>query len=179
MNETANIFKPTPTEIVLGEEKYTLVYDLNAFCEMEKSYESVDSVLQMLLGNAAAVNTAKITYCDAPCLAEDIKIDGNPLTAYLDKIANVKQAKNADTLNLLWLGCLHDHTEYDADGNVVKYTISKSHLGTLITFRNLRDVNAKIMTALLRDLVPAVDEAQGKNVEQVKEPILKVQGTQA
>lgn len=163
-------FKPQPVIIKLGEpgkeEEYELVFDLNAFCEMETMYESVDSVIQMLMG-APAPDLNKVTYNGAKVLAEDIMVDGKPLADYINQLANRSKAKYKDTLNLLWLGVLHNHTVYDEDGEVKKYTITKTKLGSMVTLANIREVNAKIMTAILRDLLPAlVRSNQAKNEEQ-------------
>ena len=67
------VFKPKPVELELNGEKYTLVYDLNAFCEMETMYDSVDTVINMLMGTPAP-DISKVTYCDAPCQSSDIKM---------------------------------------------------------------------------------------------------------
>lgn len=162
-------FKPQPVLLKLGkpgeEQDYELLYDLNAFCEMETMYESVDSVIQMLMG-APAPDLDKVTYNGAKVLAQDIMVDGRPLADYISQLANRSKAKYKDTLNLLWLGVLHDHTIYDQDGEVAKYTITKAKLGSMVTLTNLRDVNAKIMTAILRDLLPALVKGnQAKNKE--------------
>lgn len=164
-------FKPQPVMVTLGkpgeEQDYELLFDLNAFCEMETMYESVDSVIQMLMG-APAPDLDKVKYNGAKVLAQDITIDGKPLSDYINQLANRSKAKYKDTLNLLWLGVLHDHTVYDEDGEVKKYTITKAKLGSMVTLTNLREVNAKIMTAILRDLLPALvkNSQQTKNAEQ-------------
>lgn len=157
-DNSANIFKSKPVELVLAGETYTLVYNLNAFCEMETMYESVDAVIQMLMGTPAP-DLNKVTYCDAPCMATDIKIDGRPLTEYMQRLSNTPKAKYKDTLNLLWLGVLHDHTKFNADGEVEGYTISKAKLGQYVTLTNIREVNQKIVSAILRDLLPALVNA--------------------
>lgn len=164
-------FKPQPVTITLGkddkEETFELVFDLNAFCEMETMYESVDSVIQMLMG-APAPDLEKVKYNGAKVLAQDITVDGKPLSEYIGQLASRSKAKYKDTLNLLWLGVLHNHTVYDEDGEVKKYTITKAKLGSLVTLTNIREVNAKIMTAILRDLLPALVKSnqQTKNAEQ-------------
>ena len=38
---------------------------------------------------------------------------------------------------------------------LIGYSISKAKLGAGVTFKNLREVNGKILTAILRDLVPS------------------------
>lgn len=152
------VFKPKPVELELNGEKYTLVYDLNAFCEMETMYDSVDTVINMLMGTPAP-DISKVTYCDAPCQSSDIKIDGKPLTEYIQRLSDTPKAKYKDTLNLLWLGVLHDHTKFTEDGEVAGYTVSKAKLGQGVTLTNLREVNQKIITAVLRDLLPALVNA--------------------
>lgn len=160
-------FKPRPVILELGGEEYELLYDLNAFCEMETMYDSVDSVIQMLMGSPAP-DLDKVTYNDAPVNADEIMVDGKPLADYIAQLHNRTKAKYKDTLNLLWLGVLHNHTIYDEDGEVAKYTVTKAKLGHCVTLTNLREVNAKIMTAILRDLLPAL-VAAGKNAEAQEE----------
>lgn len=156
-------FKPQPVVVELDGKEYTLLYDLNAFCTMETMYPSVDHVIQMLMG-APSPDLSKVTYNDAPVSASEIMVDGTPLADYIVRLDTRTQAKYKDTLNLLWLGVLHDHTEYDADGEVAKYTITRAQLGKKVTLVNLREVNQKIMTAILRDLLPALVAAR-KNEE--------------
>ena len=54
---------------------------------------------------------------------------------------------------------LHDHTKFTEDGEVAGYTVSKAKLGQGVTLTNLREVNQKIITAVLRDLLPALVNA--------------------
>ena len=68
--------------------------------------------------------------------------------------------KHTDTLNLLWAGCLHDAAIYNSFGEITGYTVSKARLGAEVTFRNLREVNGKIITAILRDLLPQDEKTQ-------------------
>lgn len=157
-NENAAIFKPDDVVIELAEDyKVRLVYDLNAFCELEKIYDSVDSVIQMVLGTQENVDPEKlltqVRIGDMPVDGKTITIAGTPLLDYLKKV-HTKQAKHGDTLNLLWAGCLHDAAQYDQHDEITGYNISKSKLGSYVTFRNLREINAKIIVALLRDLIP-------------------------
>ena len=168
---SAGLFKNKPVTVNLDGVEYNLVYDLNAYCEMETIYPSVDYVIQMLLGTPAT-DTTKVTYMDGPIKAEDVKIDGQPLTAFLATRSETPKAKYKDTLNLLWLGLLHDHTEFDEDGEVVRYNISKGMLGKSVTLQNMREVNQAIMTALLRDLLPALvgsRQDESKNAEEQEE----------
>lgn len=166
MNEAVNNFKPITISVVLGENEYVLKYDLNAFCEMERIYDSVDDVLKMLLGTDDVPDLDAVTYCDAPVLASDIAIAGVPLSEYIQKFnRGVRAPKHEDTRNLLWLGVLHDHSVFDEHGEIVGYTIGKAELGKHITLSNMREVNAKIVTVLLRDLIPA-QTGNSKNVEE-------------
>lgn len=176
MNNKILNFKPQAISVDLGDTTYNLCYDLNAFCEMEKIYDSVDEVLQMLLGGGDDIpDLTRVTYCEAPCLAADIAIAGVPLAVYIEKNSKkIREAKHEDTRNLLWLGCLHDHTEFDAEGNVVRYTIGKGELAKHITLRNMRDINTKIVTAILQDLIPATNGAD-PNVETAEAPEVPVQ----
>lgn len=159
MNENAAIFKPDDITLQLSDDlTVRLVYDLNSFCELEKIYDSVDAVIQMILGTQEAVDVDKLktqVKCgDMFVDADTVTIAGTPLTEYLKKV-HVKQAKHEDTLNLLWAGCLHDAAQYNEHDELIGYNISKRRLGSYVTFKNLREVNAKIITALLRDLIPA------------------------
>lgn len=169
MNEKALVLKPDLIKVVLEGEEYAIKYDLNAFCEMEKLYDSVDDVLQMLLGTGVAPDMSAVEYNGCRCLADDVTIAGVPLSTYITKINGPKTAKHKDTLNLLWLGCLHDHVVYDDDGNVDHYTITKAQLGSKVTFLNLKEVNAKLVTSILRDLLPAVAAAEAEKNSQPAE----------
>lgn len=173
MNEDASVFKPDDVTVTIAGKEYRLIYDLNAFCEMEKIYDSVDSVLQMLLGVSTNTDLTKVTFKGAPVNAEDITVADLPLTAYIGKINKTKEAKHTDTLNLLWLGCLHDYTLYDEHEEIKGYSISKAKLGAGVTFKNLREVNGKILTAILRDLVPS-DSVKNAEAPEAAEAQLKL-----
>lgn len=170
-NENAAVFKPDDVVIEFEDgSKYRLIYDLNAFCELEKIYDSVDAVIQMVLGTQENVDPEKlltqVKIGDMPVDGKTITIAGTPLLDYVKKV-HTKQAKHSDTLNLLWAGCLHDAAQYNQFDEITGYTVSKSKLGSYVTFKNLREINAKIIVALLRDLIPP------KNVEEeseVKQP---------
>lgn len=172
MSETASIFKPNDIIVELDEVKYRLYYDLNSFCEMEKVYESVDNVLQMLLGSNGPPKPTNVTYCGAAVNAEEILIDEVPLTTFLAKVNMGKIAKNSDTINLLWMGCMHDHCVYDEYGEIKGYSITKAKLAAGVTFKNLREVNAKILVAILQDLLPNTDESKNEPApEEAKETV--------
>lgn len=169
MNEKTLALKPDLVTVILDGEEYAIKYDLNAFCEMEKLYDSVDDVIQMLLGTGAVPDMNAVEYNGVRCIADDVTISGIPLSTYISKVSGPKAAKHKDTLNLLWLGCLHNHVVYDADGNVDHYTIAKAQLGSKVNFLNLKDVNAKIVTSILRDLLPAVAAAEAEKNSQPAE----------
>lgn len=175
MNEQAKLMRPDAITIDLGDTTYTLKYDLNAFCEMEKMYDSVDSVLQMLLGVSDIPDMAQVRYKADLVNSDEVTIAGVPLTSYIAKINNRKEAKHIDTRNLLWTGVIHKYAVYDDDGEISGYTISKAQLGSQVTFQNLREVNAKIVTAILRDLLPP---AETKN-EEAPERLTLVNKTEA
>lgn len=163
MNANATLFKPTDVLVTLAEKEYRIVFDLNAFCEIEKMYESVDSVLQMLLGVNELPDMEAITYKGEKAIAEDILIAGIPLASYVAKVNNKKEAKHSDTLNLLWVGLLHDSAVYNEHDEIISYSLSKSKVGSMVTFKNLRLINMQIITAILRDLIPP--NAETKNEE--------------
>lgn len=169
-NEKVLAFRAEPVTVEIEGTVYELKFDLNAFCELEKMYDSVDDVLQMILGTSNAPDLQSITYCGAPALASDIAIAGVPLETYLDKLNSVKQARHTDTRNLLWAGAIHAYAEYDEQGEIKGYTLSKAKIAKGVTFQNLRTINAKIVTAILRDLLPVND--QEKNAEAPEEPKL-------
>lgn len=167
MNESVKAFKPDDVTVCLGEREYRLLYDLNSFAELEKIYDSVDSILQMLLGASVNPDLSNITYFDKPVNAADIKIADVALPEYVGKLTSVKEAKHTDTLNLLWAGCLHDCAIYNSFGEITGYTVTKARLGAEVTLKNMREVNAKILTALLRDLLP------GEEVKNVEAPVME------
>lgn len=170
-NELASLFKPDDIKVKLNDEEYRLVYDLNALCELEKQYPSVDHVLQMLLGTPETGNLGKVTYQGDTLDPEEVFIGDNTLAEYIMKNETADKAKHSDTLNLLHAGLLHDHTTFNEDGEVTGYTISKAKVGSMVTFKNLREVNAQIVMAILRDLLPPQDE-ESKNEEAPATPKL-------
>lgn len=159
-NPKAQLFKPERIMIKLGDTEYELRFDLSAFCELEKTYRSTDELLQMLLGTAMNPDINKVTYCDAPVLADDVKVDQVPLSAYIAKNTNTAKAGQQETLNLLWAGCLHNHQILNEQAEVTGYSITKAKLGSLVSLKNIAEVNAKIMEAILRDLIPDQEKTQ-------------------
>jgi hypothetical protein len=168
MSENASVFRPDAVTIKLGEETFTLKYDLNAFQEMEKIYESVDSVIQMVLGATPVPDLEKLMYDGKLVAARDITIGDITLEEYITKLTKAKESKYADTLNLLWIGCLHAYTEYDQFGEIVRYTLPKAKLGALVTFKNVREVNNAILKAFLSDLF-ASDKEKNADAPEVQE----------
>jgi len=157
MNESAAIFKPDDVVVTLEGQDYRLVYDLNSFCELEKIYDSIDSMLSQLLG-AKKPTLENLTYLAKPVNPEDIKVGEETLVDYVAKPTKSREIKYSDTLNLFWAGCLHDAAIFNGFNEITGYKISKAKLGSLITFSNMREINVKIVAAILRDLIP-------KNVE--------------
>lgn len=177
MNELTKLFKPDDITIKLGDETHRLVYDLNAFCQLETIYDNIDSVIQMLLGGTTAVDMSKVTYNGAPANPEEIEVGGVPLTTYIVKSSSKKEAKHSDTRNLLYAGLLHDHAVYDSNEEIVSYDISKSKVSSFVTFKNLREINTKIVTAILRDLLPPNESKNEEALEQ--EPLHLVETVKA
>ena len=163
MNEKVSEFKPDDITVELGDETFRLFFDLNCCCEREKVYDSVASVIQMLLGTEAVPNAELVTYNGAKVLPRDILIGDVSLDTYMKRIEGVRVAKHEDTRNLLWFACMHDHTIFNEFDEIIGYSITKQKLGRLVTLKNIREVNAKIVTAIIRDLLPA--KSDSKNVE--------------
>lgn len=163
MNKKASIFKPEIIKVNLGDKEYSLVYDMNAMIELEKLYDSIDDVIRLIMGNPVAeLGPMQVTYNEAIVKADDIAIDGKPLTAYLAEKNKQKASTAKDTLNLLWAGILHENAVWEND-EVVGYTVKKNELASNISFRNIKDVNAKLVVAILQDLIPQQDGNE-KNV---------------
>lgn len=162
---TALVFKPDDIKLTLGETEYRLVYDLNAFCELEKKYGSIDNILQLMLGTGQ--ETAPVIKVDG--IETDIKavtVDDTPLAVVLAKLTDQPTATLSDTAELLYAGVLHDAAVYNQHGEIVKYTVAKQKLCSEITLRNIREINMKIAAAILRDLVPAQETPEeAKNVD--------------
>lgn len=158
MNESAAVFKPDDVVVTLEGTEYRLVYDLNSFCELEKIYDSIDSLLSHLLG-AKKPTLENVTCRNESVNPEDIKIGDESLIDYVAKLTKTREIKYSDTLNLFWAGCLHDAAIFNGFNEITGYKISKAKLGSLITFSNMREINVKIVAAILRDLIPKNAEA--------------------
>lgn len=163
IENSSSIFKAEPITITLGDETYEIVYDLNALCELERYYSSVNVVLKKILGTSRKEH--KIFYKDDEVKPQEITVDGQPLSlvlANLDRNADEDAKTTAtDTLNILYCGILRGIAEYNEHDEIVGYKKSKASIGKCITLRNMGEVNLKIATAIIRDIVPT--EAEAKN----------------
>lgn len=167
----AGIFQPTDTVITIGDKQVRLVFDMLAFCELEKEYGSVDVVLNMLFGDVAERLEPVVTYNDAFVNIEEIKVDGKPLALLLaEHRKDSRKGKHSDTLNLVWAGMMHDNAIYNDMDEVTGYKIPKMAIARDITFKNYSKINVRIVEAILKDLAPSVGAGETKNVEpQVEE----------
>lgn len=159
----SGIFKPDEVSIELGGIKHRLVYDLNAFCEMDAIYGNVDTVLRMLFAANGEEIEHIVTYNDCPVSMNDILVSGVPLAEVIAKSEKpVGAATSKDTQNLVWIGILHDNAIYNADDEVTGYKISKREMSKHITLRNIREVNTAVARSLMNDLVP-MEDPEAKN----------------
>ena len=165
MENKALVFKSDNIKVTLGDKEYRLVFDLNAFCELESIYGSVDTVLQMILGDGKTPDTT-VKYDGVITDANKITIGDTPLSELLPKLTSAApRAKLKDSVNILYAALMHDCAKYDSNDEVCGYTITKARIGSYITPQELPEINAKLVMALMRDLVPAKAEAKGKNAE--------------
>lgn len=164
-NDKATLFRPDDVVITLQEQEYRLVYDLNAFIEIEKIYDSVDSVLQMLLG-ATDGELPVIMYEDKEIEPDNVFVGEITLSAFiLGNMPKKRATKHADTLNLLYIGLMHDYAIYNEHEEITGYSISKAKIGSMVTFSNLKEVTSKIVVAILKDLLPPREQEEVKNEE--------------
>lgn len=167
---SATVFKPENITVELGGEKYAIVFDMNAFCELEKIYSSIDAVIKKVLGNSRKEH--KVFYKNEEVNAADIAVDGKALLsilADLDSDADTK-ASTTDTLNILYCGLMHDLAEYNEHDEVVGYKKTKRQIASMINFKNLRDVNIKLALAFIQDLVPTASEAKNEMGAEAEAP---------
>lgn len=160
----ADIFQPSDTVIELGENKYRLVFDMLAFCELEKMYGSVDTVLKMLFGEVAATLDPVVTYNGAEVMPSEILVDGKPLNVILQEKATAsRKSVHSDTLNIIWAGMLHDNAIYNDMDEIAGYKVSKLSISREITLKNYARLNVKIIEAILKDLAPGFGAGDQKN----------------
>lgn len=160
---SATIFRPEQQQVTLDGKTYNVVFDLNAFCELEKIYGSVDVVFRKMLGNPF-VSNGTVRYKGELVQTDDITIGDRPLTGLLPKLLELESANMSDTLNILYAGLMHDIATYNSNDEITGYTLSKNKVGQLITLKNLKEINSAVTVALLRDMIPADDDGAAKNV---------------
>lgn len=166
---SATIFKPEPVTVTLGGDTYSLVFDMNAFCELEKIYRTVDTVIKKVLGKSRKEH--KVLFKGTAVSAEDVTVDNKPLTAILaDLDADTDAATTTDTLNILYCGLMRDLAVYNEHDELIGYKKSKREIGSLITFRNIRDVNVKLAMAFIQDLVPTAAETKNETGAEAEAP---------
>lgn len=156
---SATIFKPENITIELGGDTYSIVFDMNAFCELEKIYKTIDAVIKKVLGKSTQEH--KVFYKDELVEASAITVDGKPLVSIL-ATDDDSAATASDTLNILYCGLMHDLAIYNEHDEITGYKKSKREIASCITFKNIRDVNIKLAMAFIQDLVPTVAEAKNE-----------------
>lgn len=173
---TATYFLPSETKIELGENEYTLVFDMLALAELEKIYGSVDVVINMIFGGAAKEVEDTVTYNDAAVNADEIKVAGVPLTTILmERRGEKRVTKHTDTLEIVWAGMLRDNAIYDAADRITGYKVSKRTVASLISLKNYARINLKIVEAFLKDLAPGVGAGDSKNELEAETPATPIQ----
>lgn len=167
---SATVFKPEPITITLGDETYSIVFDMNAFCELEKTYRTIDTVIKKVLGKSRKEHT--VLYKGKAVDAAEITVDGKALFAVLaDLDTDADTATTAsDTLNILYCGIMRDLAIYNEHDEITGYRKTKKDIASLITFRNLREVNVKVAMAFIQDLVPTVAETKNETGAEAEAP---------
>lgn len=163
MSEVLQLFKPTDVIVEVAGKKEVIVFDMNAVLEMEKMYGSVDAVLKMLFSQASATYMVKVDGADVAI--DSVTVNDTPLLQHLQSADAVAKSTIKDTINLLWIGLLHNHTKRDEDGEIISCDISKSTLREQLPFKKLAEVNTKIVTALIRDLIAPDSETNEGDVK--------------
>ena len=156
------LFKPTDIVLDVNGKKEKIVFDMNAVLELEKLYGSIDTVFKMLFTQAADNHVVKVAGVDTDI--NTITVDGSPLVQHLRVEDASTKSTIKDTINLLWVGLLHNHAKRDEDGEIISCDITKGMLRENISFKKqLAEVNTQIVSALIRDLIaPDNEEAQGE-----------------
>ena len=159
---SSTIFKPEAITLELGGETYSLIFDMNAFCELEKIYRTINAVIKKVLGGSAKEH--KVFYKDELIEANTITVDGKPLVSVLnelDKEAN-ETATATDTINILYCGLMHDLAIYNEHDELIGYKKTKHEIASHITLSNLKEVNIKLVAAFVQDLVPNIAELKNE-----------------
>lgn len=161
VDNSASIFKPEHIEVELGGEKYPIIYDMNSFIELEKIYGNIDTVIKKVLGNSKKEHVVKDG--DAIIDAKDITVDDKPLDKLLSEIdAASSDSTITDTLNILYCGLMHDLAIYNEHDEIVGYKVSKQKIGSMINFKNIKDINVKLVIAFVQDLIPSKGESKNE-----------------
>ena len=161
VENSASIFKPQTVEVELGGEKYPIVYDMNAFIELEKIYGTIDAVIKKVLGKSRKEHEVKDG--DTVINAKDITVDGKSLDVILAELdASSEDATTTDTLNILYCGLMRDLAIYNEHDELVGYKVSKHRIASMINFKNIKDINVKIVIAFIQDLMPSAGETKNE-----------------
>ena len=163
IENSSSLFKHEPVTIELGGNTYEIVFDMNAFCELEKIYKSVGNVLKKVLGSGRKEH--KVFYKDALIEAADVAVDGQSLALLLTQLDRQNDEESTatvtDTLNILYCGIMRDIAIYNEHDEITGYKISKAASGRCIDLKKIAECNLKIATVMMRDLLPT--EAEAKN----------------
>lgn len=158
---SATVFKPEPVQVTFGDNTYNIMFDMNAFVELEKIYSTVGSVIKKVLGNSKKEHTVTIDGKKAD--PSTIMVDSAPLTQFLAKLdSEDSETTTSDTLNILYCGLMHDLAIYNEHDEIVGYKVSKQRIASYINFKNLKEINFKLVLAFIRDLVPSENEAKNE-----------------
>lgn len=158
---SASVFKPQPVEITLGGETYSIAYDMNAFIELEKIYKNIDTVIKKVLGKSKKEHVIKIE--DKEIKADTITVDDTPLSNILAKLdTEDSDTTTTDTLNILYCGLMRDLAIYNEHDEITGYKVSKARIASFINFKNLKEINVKLVVAFIRDLVPTDEESKNE-----------------
>ena len=161
VENSASIFKPQTVEVELCGEKYSIVFDMNAFIELEKIYGTIDAVIKKVLGKSKKEHIVKDG--DTIIDAKDITVDGKPLDSILSELdASSKDATVTDTLNILYCGLMHDLAIFNEHDEITGYKVSKQKIASMINFKNLKDINVKLVVAFIQDLMPSEGETKNE-----------------
>lgn len=159
IENSASLFKSEPIEVTINNENYSLVYDMNAFIELEKIYGTVDNVIKKVLGKAKKEHVIKVD--GVVTGADKVTVDDTPLSTFI-ATNETSDATTTDTINILYCGMMRDLAIYDEHDEIVGYKVSKRKIAAGITFKNLREVNMKLAMAFIQDLMPTAGETKNE-----------------
>lgn len=155
------LFKPNDIVVGIKDKKEKIVFDMNAVLEIEKVYGSIDTVFKMLFTQTTDNHVVKVNGIVADI--NTITVDDKPLIQHLQAEDASSKATIKDTINLLWIGLLHNHAKRDEDGEIISCDLPKSDIRESISFKKLAEVNTQIVSALIRDLIaPDEENNQGE-----------------